>query len=1511
MPPVDAFSGTTGNFVSESTFPLSQQSFFAGSESGYLGSEADHVVDTSAGSTLGGLTPGGSKSGDSIPGHSTPGDFFGGPPSSGPMEFRVIRSGLPVRRLRLTGNRYTFGSADGCSIQLNDPALRPMHAVLIRDASRILVRAYSVPIELNDTRTTEANLQCGDVVRIGAYSFELLSTAASQFDHPARPASAASNALSAPMTEDPMAWREQLRREVAQWRARQAECDRRENRCADRESVLRNRESELWTRAEQLHRRESHLMAQESAAIQIQEDYANKQRELTQLRDENRAKQQAFDERETEFRSLEREYREHVEEASRQLQQSQQQAEAATQAVQRMRDQFEDLNKQLADLQHQQDDLQQREQRQSDEHQQLRRQLESARDEAIDGKAKSEAHRYEIEARIEELDAQLRQSQAECEAERKRADESEVVAEQLREQVQQLHENIRQASEEASQLREDYEQACDSVRSLEAIIEQGNSRGEMDRESWFGEAEELRQSVEQLSIDLAQAHGELSDLRQANEKLTQQLDGLTNERDEAISELESRPTQDAFQLLRVELTDANEKLARMQNEYTETLERLDRSQKDLESSRKQLDSSVQELESTQDELESSKQDLQSSQQDLESFRQELEASKQKCESSAQELELIQQELESAQHELESARQEKDAAQQWAADAEAKLEETNTPAEDDSKDSAGLFGAAGALAAGAAAWGLSDADSASDDSPIVGHADVDAAHADVEDTDAADTDAADADFTDRLQAEDTESVTESADADYFTDAESEGADFAADDSDSVDALSTASEANVDDGNEDASQGWPAYSSSTEDHLAESQWNVEDQEVVESSASSDFDSQLDPESETNLDDSTNADTGSEQVADNHASLHWSPEPSQKADPPHFETAEPEAWDAPSASEAVGDYEAEFDRVGDSAADQNEAGAEAGDDAWSRANESVDNAIDLIEKNVDEAIAVDVHDQSPAVDDEPAAEELEEPGLEDSVAESSEQAADDVWSKTDSSPWGHRTAGTEQSTSDTYSDEADVTSPWNSADAFTTDAESPTADDDSSLVNQWRPFQDEAGSEAEDADEVSLESDRSGNQDADSESALDDAAPKSESIGLADQLINDLNASSESDSEIDPVEESMDPHTSLWEQTHPFSHEDVTDGNRDAPGPEDGAHAEGQSGVGQDGVGQDGAGQYGWDQEYPEESRSSQWTNDVEGDHTELIQDSSVESALQGQFGSSFGQDADVHDEHESEASSSGIVDEDDSMVEPSAFQPEMEDEDDSHDSVALLNSGSLISGGQFAEETSFDESIAAESYGEESRDEEPAEEPQAADAPVDEDDSIEAYMNRLLNRVQGTSGGDTSTTQTTPLVASEKSGDEEGADTTSATTDPGASLQPIEPDAPLVPRSQAPERNSDLSAMRELANSSARSAVARSVRIQARDTQIKAFMKFAQAAVAGGCAFACFTFLDWSVAVKLVMVLAIVVIAGILVQEGLVLLKEAKRRLNVAEKGDDEEVAAVVGKADVDAADDGTA
>lgn len=92
----------------------------------------------------------------------------------GCLEFRVSRPGRPVRRMRLSGKRYTFGSGAGCSIRLDDTTLRGMHAVLLRRPGRCFIRAYSVPVLVNGRHFSEVDLAEGDVIELGSYRFELM-----------------------------------------------------------------------------------------------------------------------------------------------------------------------------------------------------------------------------------------------------------------------------------------------------------------------------------------------------------------------------------------------------------------------------------------------------------------------------------------------------------------------------------------------------------------------------------------------------------------------------------------------------------------------------------------------------------------------------------------------------------------------------------------------------------------------------------------------------------------------------------------------------------------------------------------------------------------------------------------------------------------------------------------------------------------------------------------------------------------------------------------------------------------------------------------------------------------------------------------------------------------------------------------------------------------------------------------------------------------------------------------
>ena len=485
------------------------------------------------------------------------------------LEFRVTCPGSPVRRLRLTGSRYTFGSAEGCSIRLSDENLRPMHAVLLRDASRILVRAYSVPLQVNGIRTTEATLVVGDVLRLGQYQFELLSVKHAGLDAgiDSRVERSAPQPLHQPQTTatdsrtsrftasnaegsaaEDVLWRERLRREVDQWRERQIDCDRRENRIDDRESDLRNREFELWSRAENLDSRESRLQPQETDNFQLDDEFPQRQQEMLSLREDARLREENFHMREIQLRDQEVQYRSQLEEATGRLHQSQQQADVAAQSVARMREQFESLNSQIEQLSHQHLEIEIREKNQREEHEELRTTLEEARDRAVESHANSETRRRAAEERVAELEGQivhLKATHGPSESDQiTRLSESEASAECLRQQVEELQGMVSEARSEAEVLRADYEQACSSVQQLESIVSESQGHDEDHRQDWIIETSELRSAVEKLSAEMEQANDELNQLREANQDLTRRLTEVQQERDEARQDVEARPSSE-------------------------------------------------------------------------------------------------------------------------------------------------------------------------------------------------------------------------------------------------------------------------------------------------------------------------------------------------------------------------------------------------------------------------------------------------------------------------------------------------------------------------------------------------------------------------------------------------------------------------------------------------------------------------------------------------------------------------------------------------------------------------------------------------------------------------------------------------------------------------------------------------------------------------------------------------------------------------------------------------------
>jgi hypothetical protein len=1089
--------------------------------------------------------------------------------------------------------------------------------------------------------------------------------------------SAISMAKTQPPQRDDTAWQERLRREAEQWRLRQSELDTQVSGYAQRESVLNTRESELWSRSEQLRQREVDLMSQESAVIHIREDYAAKQQEVSHLLEENHARQLEIEKRDTEYQTLESEYRQYAEQARQQLEHSQQQAETATEAVQRMRDQFAALNRQLEEFSQQQQEL------------------ELSRNQALDAQADSEAKQRLAEQRVAEISTELDAARSEVEREQRENNERQQANEQLQqaneqlrhanERVQQANENLQhqvaelqqrvdEASAEAAQLRTDYEGALASVRQLQLLIDETKAKEHGDRQSWLAETEELRRTVEQVSVDLARANAELSEIREANDALSRQLAESEQQRLAAQAEIQSRPSNEAVDALNQELESANTRLAEMQREHEDALAKL-----------------------------------------------------------------------SEQRKADQQRAEQLLSEQRAAD---RLEAERRVAE--------------ALAARAAeniAAGIDQPAAESDDTSIA-HVDADdsaltsfAAYA------VADSAVVIGDFT-------------------STDESQQVSEIAEDDSDVAD--------------DQDEEGWPTYESEPpagQDLLTET-----DSDSVDASG-------------------------------------YQPDLAADADSIVTETAEPSStWDGVPDESATIDAEAD-DEVGAEQSVTAQTGDQSNDDdsGWQRMEspQAVESRSHLEswgpESELDVQAEIDAQDgvahwqdESPEVSVNEMIDDIEqsvEQVITDSDAVSpaaAEESVDDA--EPSSAAWSNTPERDED-----FSGDQSVATGWNEQlhnwesndPKVEADAKEQTPESAASLAEQW----DNSDSLASD---IEFEHEATRSEQGDSEYASDPESSADQDLpGAPAAEMETTDHWLESSTEADQPAGEVDRHP---------SHEvDEVNGNslaemliRDLDAND--SHADEESA------------------DNPEntfvmsEFSAAELTDDYEATQawdqsTFETFDAATESTL-------------------SESPADETISEDDRC-----HSDDEADDESSEDAFEQQ-----------------DEEVVAEASG---------------------NDSIEDYMNRLLQRVQR--DDDRSEMAETSTLTSSSLHDPDNL----ASGEPGEVAEPIDVNAPLIPRSKAPERSQDLSAMRELANSSARSAVAHSVRIQARDTQLKGIMKLIQAGVALACALACYFFLNWGFVIKSMAIIAILVIAGIIAQEAFVRLSDARRRLRIADNASDDE------------------
>ncbi|MCD0460502.1 hypothetical protein [Roseiconus lacunae] len=1366
-------------------------------------------------------------------------------PANSPIEFRVVRPGSPVRRLRLTGNRYTFGSGDGCSIRLEDESLRPMHAVMLRDAHRVLMRAYSIPLELNGDRVTESDLRVGDVIRMGDYRFELLDAPIPADDRPRiRPRLTQASSTHRPPANDSSAMRERLAELSQQWHTRHAECEIRETRCDNRESALHGRETELWKRASDLQRRESKLVAQEAAVREIQQTYeaaqdelkslrqreqaaglelAAKEAELEQLQDKLVERQQELERRQAEWQKREEQYAERAAEAQQQLEQSQSQAKSASDAIGRMRTEFATLNEQLTELRERHSSLQQRERDEQEEHERLRAELESARDqairardEAIEARAISEAARAAKETELDRAAETLASTRRELEDLR---EESQAAQKTLEDKLQSIGDELTQARDDAKSAHQqsgEFQELLEIAANKETDLEQSVAKFEDQVAEYQLELEAIRKQAaedqqaavrecEKTTARIAELEQQLADLRESNDDQASHSDERVSQLQEQFENAESErlTAENNVASLRSEIAELNESLAKAKQEadrWQGEFDGANASIRQLEllvdqnqnSQTAQQDSWVMESEQLQNTINELSIQLSGANAELSQLRDANDALTRQLSDANSEPENTAgnpiesqrfAELESA---LQQAREDIELLKNSHAETVAKLESDREASESALREEIQQLQDEIAAAQKAATEASEFASTViEDDAPT---------------------------WSDETQPQSPERQHSDVTGETFEDTASSddrsGEDVEMSDAESSDAIS----AELQEAEEMAAASVPA---------AEAYYGQDTDSVIN------LDSVVLPDSDA-LSDSEEISGGQEST---------DAEASTEEDSPHWRTdgASEDNVGWPAAS-AWSDQTPSADAL-----DANLSGTpEADQPHWTDESpeQAISGAIDDLEHRVQKAI------------------ESEDAGLEiDAIENDAFEPGDEPVGQADvdDQAWTDREDNVQTMAGrDDQLPQYDVSSN-ELIDQQSADSEALAT----SVTTETDPDQDQPLSWS---DFMPGEASQATGQFSSDGLAPEDAEGLAEQTSEADSEIPaeaPVDSMDEASAEVDPAEDSVVDVTNPWQ---PLDLQ--ADSNE---------------------LGKDDQPTQMWQSEASKDAVPAE----------DLIENPSSDSPVGG-LAEMLIRDLDAEREQEHFVSE-GSVD-----------QAAIEQESENDPTFVMADQPGESDGGwNFAssqEEYQRDEENTDEpaEYDEESSLEASPDTAAlnttptvAAAEPAPEDDSIEAYMSRLLQRVQGgpapapepapkSDGKAPAVKAESKLKQSdfETTFDSQADEPKSATNEPSVA-------APLVPRSQAPELKKNLSAMRDLANQSARNAVARSIRIQARDTQMNALWKALLAGAFVLMAIGVFIFVSWSSTIKLVMIGAFLTLSAVFGQEAFVLARDARRRLKLAD------------------------
>jgi hypothetical protein len=116
-----------------------------------------------------------------------------GRPESAALALRIHGTDRHGQIVRLQSPKVAIGSSHGCTLRLRAPGIAPWHCLILRGASKTVVRRWHCDTRLNDAAFDDAPLHTGDRLTIGPIEFEVLDDRTLSAEAKAESAPAASN----------------------------------------------------------------------------------------------------------------------------------------------------------------------------------------------------------------------------------------------------------------------------------------------------------------------------------------------------------------------------------------------------------------------------------------------------------------------------------------------------------------------------------------------------------------------------------------------------------------------------------------------------------------------------------------------------------------------------------------------------------------------------------------------------------------------------------------------------------------------------------------------------------------------------------------------------------------------------------------------------------------------------------------------------------------------------------------------------------------------------------------------------------------------------------------------------------------------------------------------------------------------------------------------------------------------------------------------------------------------